>query len=136
MGTGGASLLSSPDSFSLIQNRSGCLRYIRRRTFVLQGCNGGKISDFTQTTCTFKTKQCLNSDFSFTVFSISLILTSKSTWLSPRPISIGQLNTLLHLHLRPINHVVFMGSYCFRMGYLVLKGASRLDAFSVYPVRT
>ncbi len=30
---------------------------------------------------------------------------------SPRPISIGQLNTLLCLHLRPINHVVYMGSY-------------------------
>jgi hypothetical protein len=30
---------------------------------------------------------------------------------SPRPISIGQLRTLLHLHLRPINHVVYMGSY-------------------------
>ena len=30
---------------------------------------------------------------------------------SPRTISIGQLNTLLHLHLRPINHVVFMGPY-------------------------
>lgn len=30
---------------------------------------------------------------------------------SPRPISIGQLNTLRHLHLRPINLVVFKGSY-------------------------
>ena len=32
-------------------------------------------------------------------------------WLSPRFISIGQLNTLLHLHLQPIYHVVFMESY-------------------------
>ena len=32
-------------------------------------------------------------------------------WLSPRPISIGQLNASLHLHLRPIYHIVFMGSY-------------------------
>ena len=30
---------------------------------------------------------------------------------SPRPISIGQLNTLPHLHLRPINHIVYVGSY-------------------------
>ena len=30
---------------------------------------------------------------------------------SPRPISIGQLNALPHLHLRPINHIVYMGSY-------------------------
>ena len=31
--------------------------------------------------------------------------------------------------------VVFQGSYFFRMGYLFLRWASRLDAFSVYPVR-
>ena len=55
---------------------------------------------------------------------------------SPRPISIAQLHTLLHFHLRPINHVVFMGSYSLRMGDLILKSASRLDAFSVYPIRT
>ena len=55
---------------------------------------------------------------------------------SPRPISIAQLRTLLHFHLRPINHVVFMGSYSLRMGDLILKSASRLDAFSVYPIRT
>ena len=30
---------------------------------------------------------------------------------SPRSISTGQLNTLLHLHTRPINHLVLMGSY-------------------------
>ena len=39
-------------------------------------------------------------------------------------------------HLLPINLVVFKGSYYFRMGYLILRGASRLDAFSVYPVPT
>ncbi len=32
--------------------------------------------------------------------------------------------------------VVFKGSYFFRMGYLVLREASRLDAFSVYPFQT
>ena len=36
---------------------------------------------------------------------------SRNHWSSFRPISIGQLNTLLHLHLRPINVVVFHGSY-------------------------
>ena len=30
---------------------------------------------------------------------------------SPRPISIGQLNMLPCLHLRPINHIVYVGSY-------------------------
>ena len=55
---------------------------------------------------------------------------------SPRPISNSQLHTLLHFHLCPIYLVVFKGSYFFRMGYLILRGASRLDAFSVYPFRT
>ena len=32
-------------------------------------------------------------------------------WLSPRPISTYQLNTLLCLHLKPIYLVVFKGSY-------------------------
>ena len=31
--------------------------------------------------------------------------------------------------------VVFQGSYFFRMGYFFLRWASRLDAFSVYPLR-
>ena len=41
----------------------------------------------------------------FTMFYIA------SLWLNPRFISIGQLNTLLHLHLQPIYHIVFMESY-------------------------
>ncbi len=49
-----------------------------------------------------------------------------------RTISTGQLNALLRLHLRPIDVVVFHGP----QGYLVLRGASRLDAFSGYPVRS
>ncbi len=49
-----------------------------------------------------------------------------------RAISTGQLNALLHLHLRPIDEVVYLGP----QGYLVLRGASRLDAFSGYPVRS
>ena len=55
-------------------------------------------------------------------------------WLSPRPISNSQLHVLPHFHLCPIYLVVFKGSYYLRMGYLILRGASRLDAFSVYPV--
>ena len=67
-------------------------------------------------------------------------------WSSPRPISNSQLHTLPCFHLCPIYLVVFKGSYFylvvfkgsyfFRMGYLILRGASRLDAFSVYPVPT
>ena len=57
-------------------------------------------------------------------------------WPSARSISIGQLHALLHFHPCPIYLVVFKGSYFFRMGVLISRGASRLDAFSVYPFRT
>src|SRR5690625_3205198 len=58
-------------------------------------------------------------------------------WLSPRPISTGQLNTLPCLHPQPINPVVSRGSYSLNgMGTLILKLASHLDAFSAYPDRT
>ena len=57
-------------------------------------------------------------------------------WSSPHPISNSQLHALPHFHLCPIYLVVFKGVYFFRMGYLILRGASRLDAFSVYPFRT
>ena len=49
-----------------------------------------------------------------------------------RAISTSQLNALLRLHLWPIDVVVYYGS----QGDLVLKGASRLDAFSGYPFRS
>ncbi|CDN43168.1 hypothetical protein BN871_FO_00160 [Paenibacillus sp. P22] len=54
--------------------------------------------------------------------------------ISPRPISIRQLHALLRFHPEPINLVVYQGSYI--LGNLILRGASRLDAFSAYPVRT
>ena len=63
-------------------------------------------------------------------------LTKEILWSSPRPISTAKLNASRHLHTQPINLVVFKGSYFFRMGNLILRGASRLDAFSVYPFRT
>ena len=43
-------------------------------------------------------------------FSLS-IDSSFKLWLSPRFISIGQLNALLHLHLQPIYHIVYVESY-------------------------
>ena len=49
----------------------------------------------------------------------------------------GPLSTLLRLHGRPINLVVFQGPYSLKgMGELISRWASRLDAFSGYPVRT
>ena len=59
-------------------------------------------------------------------------LTSTGSNQAYRTISTGQLNALLRLHLRPIDVVVYDGP----QGYLVLRGASRLDAFSGYPVRS
>ncbi len=58
-------------------------------------------------------------------------------WLSPRPISIRQLHALQHFHTGPINLIISKGSYWINsMGNLILRGASRLDAFSAYPCRT
>ena len=67
--------------------------------------------------------------------AFALLALAKSSRSSPRPISSSQLHALLHFHPCPIHLVVSEGSYSFRMGSLILGGASRLDAFSVYPVR-
>src|ERR1035441_6054381 len=54
-----------------------------------------------------------------------------------RPISTGQLHALRRFHLRPINPVVYWGPYRVNPeGDLILRRASRLDAFSGYPFRT
>ena len=56
---------------------------------------------------------------------------------SPRLISTGRLNVSPRLHLRPIYLVVCKESYSvIRMGDLISGLASRLDAFSAYPVQT
>ena len=55
---------------------------------------------------------------------------------SPRPISTVKLHALLRFHRRPIYPVVCWGPYLFPVGTLFSRGASRLDAFSVYPFRT
>jgi hypothetical protein len=51
-------------------------------------------------------------------------------------VSTGRLRPLLALHVRPIDQVVFLEPSHLRAGDLVSRGASRLDAFSVYPSRT
>ena len=81
---------------------------------------------YLDTSCTFKTSYK----------TLSHLFHLPSLWSKPRPISNGQLHVLPHFHLRPIYLVVFKGSYYLRMGYLILRGASRLDAFSVYPFPT
>ena len=55
----------------------------------------------------------------------------------PRIISTGLLHALLRFHIRPINLVVYQGSYSLMgMGELISRLASRLDAFSGYPIHT
>ena len=83
----------------------------------------------------FLTRLEFSSLYASCSMTISLYL-SFSKKISCRPISIGQLNALLRLHLRPIYPVVFRGSSALRLGYLILRWVSRLDAFSVYLVRT
>ena len=69
--------------------------------------------------------------------SCKLVELLRSKCSALRSISIAQLNTLLHLHLRPIKLVVYKWPYSLEgMGYLILRCTSRLDAFSVYYVRT
>ena len=60
--------------------------------------------------------------------SLSVTGSDQAYWT----ISTGQLSALLRVHLRPIDVVVCHGP----QGDLVLRGASRLDAFSGYPVRS
>ena len=56
---------------------------------------------------------------------------------SPRPISTSQLHILRCFHFWPINPVVYWGPYPVNpVGDLILKRASRLDAFSGYHSRT
>jgi hypothetical protein len=55
----------------------------------------------------------------------------------PRAISTGPLNTLLCLHVPPIKVVVSDRPYSLEgMGALISRWASRLDAFSGYPIQT
>ena len=51
-------------------------------------------------------------------------------------VSTGKLSALLHLHIRPIDPVVFREPMYLRTGNVILRRVSRLYAFSVYPGRT
>ena len=107
MGTGGSSMPLSPDFFY-----SGIYHTLKTKQYLL--CRA----------------------FGVFILQFSLAFAPQMLWTSPRTISTVQLHMLPHFHLQPINQLVCLGPYFFRMGNLVLKWASRLDAFSVYPVRT
>ena len=55
----------------------------------------------------------------------------------PSAISTASLSRLPEVHVRPIKQVIFLWPYPVDpVGNLILERASRLDAFSAYPVRT
>lgn len=64
--------------------------------------------------------------------------TKRGGWLVIRHSTVrtAPLKAFLPVDARPINLVVFQGSFVFRQANLISGGASRLDAFSVYPCRT
>ena len=70
------------------------------------------------------------------LFTQNWILNAYTFWLSPRLISIGPLHMSPYFHFQPIYLIISEESYFLRMGNLISRGASRLDAFSVYPVHT
>ena len=79
-------------------------------------------------------QNCTGSRVDQLVKHSSLSFFSRS---SPRPISIAKLHTLPCFHRRPIYLIVSEGSYLLKaVAVFFFRGASRLDAFSVYPVRT
>ena len=56
--------------------------------------------------------------------------------IKPLTVSTAQLRAFQPVHSRPINLVVYQGSYSLKgMGELISRTASRLDAFSGYPFR-
>ncbi len=62
---------------------------------------------------------------------------AKNYGQASRAISTGQLHALQRFHPPPINLVVYEGpSGAYAQGFLILGSASRLDAFSGYPIRT
>ena len=81
--------------------------------------------------CSLKTEQAMKRK------AQGYVRTWTKSSSSPRSISIDQLHALLHFHLRPIKLVVYKWPYFLKgMWYLILRCASRLDAFSVYHIRT
>jgi hypothetical protein len=89
--------------------------------------------------CLFAIATEKSAQFGMSNFS-SLYLCQLFCGQASRLISTSKLSTLLCLHTWPINLVVFEESSVKHVstlkGYLISRGASRLDAFSGYPFRT
>ena len=92
MGTGGSSLLSSPD------------------LFIFWRFAPSKLNN-TLTLFWVSFSVSLSFSLTFGCSDTSLHIFSDMLWSSPRTISTTQLHTLLHFHLWPINQVVFLDPY-------------------------
>ena len=105
---------------------------LRRSTIGATALNGRVRDGIGCFACAMTTKPKELSNIQATLWCMLLSQPSTGSNQAYRTISTGQLNMLPCLHLRPIDEIVYLGS----QGYLVLRGASRLDAFSGYPVRS
>ena len=71
------------------------------------------------------------------IAAVVLLRTVSIVKSRPRIISTGLLHALLRFHIRPINLVVYQDPYSLEgMGGFISRLASRLDAFSGYPIQT
>ena len=125
MGTGGALQLSSPETFP--PGAPSRFPYAPLRSPLPRRALSASVAPSPRT---FKTAQVR-------VDQQTLHSLSSSFRSSPRPISIGKLHASQRFHRRPIYLIVSEGSYLlYAVAVFFFRGASRLDAFSVYPVRT
>ena len=117
MGTGGSSLLSPPDFFGVIPSK---LNNLTLTSLLILYALPEPLC--VRSVCTlFNSTLCL-------LFCRKLC-SAKLLWSSPRTISTGQLHTLLHFHLRPINQIVFLGPYSIKDERSHLRGSFTLRCF-------
>ena len=139
MGTGGAPPVSSPES------GRGAVRPPRPRWFRWWVTLAGKLVRVRRWRDSSRTR-APNGSGSSEMVSRDLHRRSRppsfdggggSGWSSGSAVRTGRLRRSPAVHSRPIDLVVFQEpSYAKRTGNLVLKRASRLDAFSAYPFPT
>ena len=85
---------------------------------------------WTEPRCTRSFHRASPTAVSYTHLDVYKRPVSSELWSSPRPISTRLLNGSLHLHIVPINLVVFKGSYLFEtMGYLISVSYTHLDVY-------
>ena len=105
------------------------------RAAVLANATGTKRRSECCCTCSMKQRVFANAHM-YECLHVTLMHWRLVGVTRPLTVSTAQLKAFLPVHLRPINPVVSRGSFVLRQASLILRGASRLDAFSVYPCQT